>query len=171
MRLRGYLSILMAALLLACKPTAQATTQSPSEIEHASEHAYEPSAKDSEDKVSEEIKKRAPKGLTQKYLDCMDQAMGTVERGACITDEKYRQDMRLNNNYKQLLNLLDKERRDFLVSAQREWLVLQEKDGAFESSLFGNTQPENISGAEREVFYMAERADRIQEWLVMVKID
>lgn len=101
----------------------------------------------------------------------MDRALGMIERGACISDEKGRQDSRLNGNYKKLLKLLDKDRKDRLIAAQREWLVLQEKDGAFEASLFENTQDENITGAEREMFYLAERANRIKEWLDMIRAD
>lgn len=91
--------------------------------------------------------------MTKEYWDCMSRALGMIERGVCISDEKDRQDVRLNQSYKKLLGLVDEGRRTILVAAQREWLALQEIDGRFEASLFQNTQGENMAGAERVVLH------------------
>jgi uncharacterized protein YecT (DUF1311 family) len=171
MHMKIFAHLLLATLLLACKPAAQATTQPASAAESAPSEATELGTETSEDNRLEEIRKRAPDGITHEYLDCMDQALGTIERGECVSGEERRQDVRLNESYKKLLALLDQVQKERLIEAQREWLVLRNKDSSFEASLFENTQPENIAGAEREVFYIAERADKIQEWLEMANAD
>ena len=85
-----------------------------------------------------------------------------------MSAEAARQDSRLNSIYKMLMESLDKDQKELLVHAQREWLVLRERDGAFEASLFDNSQVENLSSEERDIFYTCERADRLWEWLDMV---
>ena len=158
-----YLHLLAVSLLVACKPAAEARPIT-------SESAAEPSSPLAA-ATSEESVHRGPKGITGTYFSCLDGASGTIERAQCMSEESARQDARLNSIYKKLMDSLDKERKELLVQAQREWLVLREKDGTFEASLFDNTQAENLSAEEREIFYTSERANRLDEWLQMTSQD
>lgn len=154
-----YVHLLAICLLVACKPSAEAKPLTSTAT---------PSATPSQNVAPAASAHRGPKGITSDYLSCLDRASGTIERAECMSAEAARQDSRLNNIYKKLVASLDKGHKDLLVNAQREWLVLREKDGAFEASLFDNNQAENLASDERDIFYTCERADRLQEWLDMV---
>ena len=165
MQLRYCLLISAATLLLACKPAAHATPADISASLPASERM------ESGVRALQEGRRSALRGLTRDYLYCKDRAQGVIENAECIMAEESRQDARLNANYKKLLALLDESRKARLVQAQREWLVLKEKDGAFEASLFESSQIENLASAEREMLYVCERANRIEDWIKLVMAD
>lgn len=158
----AYLHLLAVFLLVACKPSAEAKPLPPTvpDAAQANRHA--------ETAAPDKSMHRGPKGVTGDYFSCLDAASGTIDRAQCMSEEAARQDVRLNSIYKKLLESLDKDRKELLTRAQREWLTLREKDGAFEASLFDSTQAENLSSEEREIFYVSERADRLQEWLDMI---
>lgn len=154
-----YIHLLAVCLLVACKPSAEAKPLDSTET---------PSATPSQQVAPSASGQRGPKGVTPDYFSCLGRASGTIESAQCMSAEAARQDSRLNSIYKKLVESLDEDHKELLVHAQREWLVLREKDGAFEASLFDNNQAENLSSEERDIFYTCERADRLQEWLDMV---
>lgn len=154
-----YVPLLVICLLVACKPSAEAKPLT---------STVAPAPTPSQQEVPDKSAHRGPKGITSDYFSCLDRASGTIESAECMSAEAARQDSRLNSIYKKLVASLDKNHRELLVHAQREWLLLREKDGAFEASLFDNNQAENLASEERDIFYTCERADRLQEWLDMV---
>jgi uncharacterized protein YecT (DUF1311 family) len=115
---------------------------------------------------------RAPKGLTAEFAACMQRAGSQQIPGAeCLTAERRRQDARLNSVYKQLIGTLKGERRDQIVEAQRAWLQLQQKDGAFEASVFDELGPMgNLQSVEYEALSISERADRLEKYLRLAKL-
>lgn len=160
MRNRGHVTLVAICLLVACKPAAEASpaTSAPAAKSVQHEAAATPA----------ERTHASPKGITKDYFSCLGSAEGTIGKAQCMSAEATRQDTRLNSLYKKLLASLDKDNKELLVLAQREWLVLRDRDGAFEASLFGNSQMENLSTNERDLFYTCERADRLQDWLDIV---
>ncbi|HEY8098198.1 MAG TPA: lysozyme inhibitor LprI family protein [Methylobacter sp.] len=61
--------------------------------------------------------------LSQTFSTCMDQAGGVTQSMVeCIGAETERQDVRLNNAYKDIMSGLSAERKKQLQEAQRLWL-------------------------------------------------
>ncbi|MGO1069332.1 lysozyme inhibitor LprI family protein [Lysobacter sp. CA199] len=115
---------------------------------------------------------RAPKGLTAEFAACMRRAGTQQIPGAeCLTAERRRQDARLNRVYKELIGTLKGERRDQVVDAQRTWVQLQQKDGAFEDSIFEELgSMGNLQSVEYEALSISERADRLEKYLRLAKL-
>lgn len=112
------------------------------------------------------------KGITQTFTTCMERAdTDTIAQADCLTDERDRQDARLNRVYKGLLGLLKGSQREQIVQAQRAWIQLQEKDGAFEASVFDNLgQVGNLQGVENQMLRICERANRLENYTELAKI-
>jgi uncharacterized protein YecT (DUF1311 family) len=112
------------------------------------------------------------KGITQTFTTCMERAdTDTIAKADCLTDERDRQDARLNRVYKTLIGLLKGSQREQIVQAQRAWIQLQEKDGAFEASIFDNLgQVGNLQGVENQMLRISERANRLENYTELVKI-
>ncbi|MFC5571371.1 lysozyme inhibitor LprI family protein [Lysobacter yangpyeongensis] len=157
-----YFCLFAIGLLVACKPAAEAKPLDATEMPAAT--ANQPQMNE----AAVELVRRGPKGMTRDYFACLDSATGTIENAQCLSEEAKRQDARLNSIYKKLAESLDPRHKKLLVEAQREWLILRDKDGVFEASLFDSSQAENLSAAEREIFYTCERADLLQDWLDLV---
>ena len=88
----------------------------------------------------------------------------------CLTTERNRQDARLNAVYQSLLASLHGDRRERIVQAQRAWLDLQKKDGAFEVPLFDELgQLGNLQSIESEARALALRADQLTQYLELSK--
>ncbi|HEY1137642.1 MAG TPA: lysozyme inhibitor LprI family protein [Xanthomonadaceae bacterium] len=111
-----------------------------------------------------------PQGLSVTLAQCMAGAAGTLAQAECLTDERERQDARLNTIYKQLIGRLQGERRDRMVTAQRAWVQLQQSDGDVrESILDGIGQVGNLQSVENDARAICQRADLLQRHLDMGK--
>lgn len=111
------------------------------------------------------------KGITQTFTACMERAdTDSIAQADCLTDERDRQDKRLNQVYKALLAELKGSQREQMVEAQRAWVQLQQKDGAFEASIFDNLgQLGNLQGVENQMLRLAERANRLENYTELAK--
>lgn len=111
-----------------------------------------------------------PQGLSDTLTKCMTNATGTLAQAECLTDERERQDARLNKVYKQLIGRLQGQRREQLVSAQRAWIQLQQSDGdARESILYDIGQIGNLQSVENDARAIRQRADLLERHMKMVK--
>jgi uncharacterized protein YecT (DUF1311 family) len=107
-----------------------------------------------------------PQGLSDALSKCMTSATGTLAQAECLTDERERQDARLNKVYKQLIGRLQGQRREQLVSAQRAWIQLQQSDGdARESILYDIGQIGNLQSVENDARAIRQRADLLERHL------
>jgi uncharacterized protein YecT (DUF1311 family) len=120
------------------------------------------------DTTSQVIRSDAPKGITAAFYTCIDKAgSDTVALAACLTDEKTRQDARLNTTYKALLGKLDGKAKDQLVGAERAWLAFHNKNGDFEVSLYGNEAVDDLQLTQSEIFRLCERANALDKYLTI----
>lgn len=107
-----------------------------------------------------------PQGLSDTLAKCMAGAAGTLAQAECLTDERERQDARLNKVYKQLIGRLQGERRDRMVTAQRAWVQLQQSDGDVrESILYDIGQTGNLQSVENDARAIRQRADLLERYL------
>jgi uncharacterized protein YecT (DUF1311 family) len=71
-------------------------------------------------------------GLTKQFSVCMDKSNGvTINMMDCIGEETKRQDKRLNQAYKDLMDQLTAERKKQLQNAQRAWLTFRDENCTF----------------------------------------
>ena len=111
-----------------------------------------------------------PQGLSDTLAKCMAVAAGNLAQAGCLTDERERQDARLNKVYKQLIGHLQGEGRERMVAAQRAWVQLQRSDGdARESILYDIGQIGNLQSVENDARAIRQRADLLERHLKMVK--
>ena len=83
-----------------------------------------------------QIEKQAETPILQKCLDNVD--LGGMKNSqwlSCYTDEFYRQDKVLNNEYKKLILRTPKTTHKQLVAGQRSWIKFREEWCAFEEKL------------------------------------
>lgn len=93
-----------------------------------------------------------------------------IGQADCLTDERSRQDERLNRVYKELVAALQRPARERLIEAQRAWLQLQQQDLALEASLLGPLgQMGNLQAVEEETFHICERANRLEHYLELAR--
>ena len=72
---------------------------------------------------------------TPAYAVCMDRAGGvTVSMRECISEEYARQDVLLNEMYRQLMQRLGTEGQHDLRNAQRAWIAFREAECAWRAS-------------------------------------
>jgi len=107
----------------------------------------------------------AAKGVSATYTSCEQRALGAIERAACISQEKTRQDQRLNQVYTQLQARLGAPHKAELVAAQRAWLASRDLDGRLEAVLYDDSQPGNLQRSENDVLRLSARADQLQRYL------
>lgn len=120
--------------------------------------------------ISPDDEHYVPEGLSDVLAKCMRGASGSLAQAECLTDERERQDARLNTVYKQLIARLQGERRDAMVAAQRSWVELQKSDGdARESILDELGQIGNLQSVENDARAIRQRADLLERHLKMVK--
>lgn len=109
-----------------------------------------------------------PEGLSDVSTKCMARAEGHLAQADCLTDERERQDARLNKVYKQLTGRLQGERRDSLVAAQRAWVLLQQHDTDVGESILDELgQIGSLQSEENEARAIARRADLLERYLDM----
>jgi uncharacterized protein YecT (DUF1311 family) len=110
-----------------------------------------------------------PQGLSNVLSKCMRNATGSLAQAECLTDERERQDLRLNNIYKQLIARLNGERRDTMVAAQRAWVQLQQSDGDVRESILHDIgQIGNLQSVENDARAIRQRADLLERHLKIV---
>jgi uncharacterized protein YecT (DUF1311 family) len=73
----------------------------------------------------------ADKGLSKKYLSCMNNPVSTQDMVECMDSEYKIQDARLNNAYKLLQQNLSADRKKQLLEAQRLWIKFRDANCGF----------------------------------------
>ena len=103
--------------------------------------------------------------LTAEYAKCIEQSGGT-DPGMldCMGAEAQRQDKRLNDAYKKLMNELKPERRKELQEAQRLWIKYTEANCNFYLDPDGGTAAK-LAASERPVLAKAARAKELENLL------
>lgn len=108
------------------------------------------------------------RGLSTSFEQCRENAQGAVEQAACLGSESQRQDLRLNQTYKQLLTRLSGSQRARLVTAQRAWLQSRTRDNEVEATLYDSSQPGNLQTGLNDLQRLSARADQLQHYLEVI---
>ena len=127
------------------------------------------SAAGAEESLSAQIRKDAPKGITQAFYACVDTASGNIEQAYCLTQERERQDRRLNATYQSLLRKLDEHQKKSLVEAERDWLRFRNSTIGFEDTIYGNEIVGNLELGQNELFFICRRADELEKYLALAR--
>jgi uncharacterized protein YecT (DUF1311 family) len=103
--------------------------------------------------------------LSAEYSKCIEQS-GATDPGMldCMVAEAERQDKRLNDAYKKLMNELKSERRIELQEAQRLWLKYTEANCNFYLDPDGGTAAK-LAASECPVLAKAFRAKELENFL------
>lgn len=118
------------------------------------------------DSTSQVISRDAPKGISATFYTCIDEASSdTVALAACLSNEKTRQDDRLNATYMALLGKLNPKAKDGLINAERAWLKFEDTNGEFEASLYVDEIIDNLQLTQNETFHLCERANALEKYL------
>jgi len=118
--------------------------------------------------TSELIRRDAPKGITETFYACIDNAHSdNIEEAACLSQERERQDHRLNTTYAALLHKLNPDQKRRLVEAERAWLKFRDNTVEFEGTIYENELVDNLQVAENELFVIGKRADELDEYLAI----
>ncbi|SEI44184.1 lysozyme inhibitor LprI family protein [Frateuria terrea] len=118
--------------------------------------------------TSELIRRDAPKGITKTFYECIDKAdSDNIEEAACLSQERARQDHRLNTTYAALLRKLNPDQKKRLVEVERAWLKFRDNTVDFEDTLFENDIVDNLQVEENELFVIGKRADELDEYLAI----
>lgn len=118
--------------------------------------------------TSELIRRDAPKGITETFYACIDKANSdNIEEAACLSQERERQDHRLNTTYAALLRKLNPDQKKRLVEAERAWLKFRDNTVDFEDTIYENELVDNLQVAENELFVIGKRADELDEYLAI----
>jgi uncharacterized protein YecT (DUF1311 family) len=118
--------------------------------------------------TSELIRRDAPKGITETFYACIDKAdTQNIEEAACVSQERERQDHRLNATYAALLQKLNPDQKKNLIAAERVWLKFRGSTIAFEDSLYSDAIVDNLQVAQNELFVICKRADELNEYLAV----
>jgi len=71
-------------------------------------------------------------GLTKQFSECMDKSNGvTSNMIECFVTESKRQDIRINNAYKELMNQVSPQRKKQLETAQDAWITYRDENCEF----------------------------------------
>ncbi len=119
---------------------------------------------------SPDIRKDAPKGVSEAFYTCIDKAgQNLTIAGFCITKEKKAQDARLNKVYKELIAALKPNSKDSLIAAERAWLDSTNKDGTFEATIYSSEQVDDLEQSQNDMFRLCERANLLEKYLKLAK--
>jgi len=119
--------------------------------------------------TSELIRRDAPKGITKTFYACIDKAdSDNIEEAACISQERERQDHRLNSTYAALLHKLNANQKRNLIEAERAWLKFRDSAIRFEDTVYANEIVGNLELSENELFVICQRADELSKYLALV---
>ena len=98
--------------------------------------------------------------LTRQFSFCMDKSGGvTVEMLDCIAAETERQDLRLNQAYKDVMAELTPQRKKQLQEAQRAWLKYRDANCDFYADPDGGT----LAAVSSNDCFMSTTASRAKE--------
>jgi uncharacterized protein YecT (DUF1311 family) len=115
------------------------------------------------------VRRGAPKGITDAFYGCMDQAAGDiVGLGGCTTAEKKVQDARLNKAYSALMAKLDATGQGHLRAAERAWIDFNAKSVDTELDVRNSEKTANIDASINEIYRYAERANTLETLLSIV---
>lgn len=111
-------------------------------------------------------------GLSATFAACIQRAQfQAIARADCLTNERNRQDARLNRTYKHLVAILQGNQRARLVEAQSTWVRLQQQNGAFEAAILDDLGSiGSMQSLENEARAIAQRADLIERYLELSKL-
>lgn len=114
------------------------------------------------------IRRDAPKGITDVFYACVDKADdNTVDQAACLTQERARQDHRLNKSYDALVGKLDGDEKESLIEAERAWLKFRDSSVQLEDKLYGREEVDNLQLSQNEVFMICRRANELENYLAL----
>jgi uncharacterized protein YecT (DUF1311 family) len=120
------------------------------------------------DSTSDLIRRDAPKGITETFYACIDNAhTNSIQEAACVSQERERQDHRLNAVYASLLEKLDPAQKKSVIAAERIWLKFRDSTIDFEDLLYSNGMVDQLQVAENELFVICRRADQLGEYLAI----
>ena len=122
------------------------------------------------ERPSDPMRRDAPKGISGAFYACVDKAnFNEIDEAYCTSQERERQDRRLNATYQALLRTLDRNQKKDLVEAERAWIKLQDTTGPFEEALYGHEIIDNLQLAQNELFAITRRADQLAEYLAVAR--
>lgn len=107
--------------------------------------------------------------LSQAFINCDNSAQGIIEQATCLKDEAERQDARLNSTYKKLQSHLSATQKTKLVASQRIWLQSRQSDAELETTLYGQSQPDNLQTELNDIQRIAGRTAQLQRYLNLLQ--
>lgn len=120
------------------------------------------------ERPSDRIRRDAPKGITETFYACIDEAkFSDIDKAYCVSQERERQDRRLNASYRALLHRLDGDQKKDVIEAERAWLKWQEKTSQVEGALYGSELMGNLEVTENETFALCRQANQLDEYLAL----
>lgn len=120
------------------------------------------------ERPSDRIRRDSPKGITEAFYACIDEAkFSDIDKAYCVSQERERQDRRLNASYQALLHKLDGDRKKNVIEAERAWLKWQDKASQVESALYGSELMGNLEVTENEAFALCRQANQLDEYLAL----
>ena len=107
--------------------------------------------------------------LSQAFINCDNNAQGIIEQATCLKDEAERQDTQLNSTYKKLQSHLNATQKSKLVASQRIWLQSRQSDAELETTLYGQSQPDNLQIELNDIQRIAARTAQLQRYLILLQ--
>lgn len=107
--------------------------------------------------------------LSQAFINCDNSAQGIIEQATCLKDEAERQDARLNSTYKKLQSHLSATQKTKLVASQRIWIQSRQSDAELETTLYGQSQPDNLQTELNDIQRIAGRTAQLQRYLNLLQ--
>lgn len=107
--------------------------------------------------------------LSLAFINCDNSAQGIIEQATCLKDEAERQDARLNSTYKKLQSHLSATQKTKLVASQRIWLQSRQSDAELETTLYGQSQPDNLQIELNDIQRIAARTAQLQRYLILLQ--
>lgn len=118
--------------------------------------------------TSDRIRRDAPKGITEAFYACIDEAKSSaMDKAYCLSQERERQDNRLNAAYQALLHKLDGDQKKHVVEAERAWLKWQDKTSQVEGVFYGGELIGNLQVTENETFAICLQANRLEDYIAL----
>lgn len=77
--------------------------------------------------------------------------------------------MRLNSTYKKLQSHLNATQKSKLVASQRIWLQSRQSDAELETTLYGQSQPDNLQTELNDIQRIAGRTAQLQRYLNLLQ--
>src|SRR5215471_10425362 len=100
--------------------------------------------------------------MSREYAGCIDRSNGvTSEMLDCMSAEFFRQDARLNENYKRLMSKLSTKRREGLLEAQRAWIKFRDANCSFYYDPEGGSAA-HLAGTDCNLNATANRATELR---------